>query len=73
MKKIAPFLIIILLLIAGILFALTAGQFHIRLETLLDLLILKLSGETPGEEIATQAMVLWSVRLPRVLMAILAG
>lgn len=73
MKKISPFLIIILLLIAGIIFALTAGQFQIRLEILRQLLILKLSGETPGEELATQAMVLWSVRLPRVLMALLAG
>jgi iron complex transport system permease protein len=73
MKKNSPFLIVILLLIAAIIFALTAGQYHITLETLQNIILLKLTGETAGAELATPAMVLWSVRMPRVLMALLAG
>jgi len=67
------FILVSLLLIACIAFALTTGQFHISLETLGRLLSAKLSGGVLGEDLATPAMVLWSVRLPRVLMAILAG
>ncbi len=58
---------------AGIVFALTVGQYHINLLTLREILILKLSGKTPGDDLMTPAMVLWSVRLPRVLIALLAG
>ena len=73
MKKSSPFIIIFILLMAGIVCALTTGQYHIKLETLREIIVLKLSGTTPGDDLATPAMVLWSVRLPRVLMAVVAG
>jgi iron complex transport system permease protein len=73
MRKVSPFIIIIVLLIAGIIFALTSGQYHIRIDTLREIIMLKLSGETPGEDLVTPATVLWSVRLPRVIMSVLAG
>ena len=58
---------------AGITAALMAGQYSIELGTLRRLIVIKLSGETPGSELMTPAAVLWSVRLPRVIMALLAG
>lgn len=58
---------------AGIVFALTTGQYHISAGALRDIIILKLYGKAPGEDLATPAMVLWSVRLPRVIMAVVAG
>jgi iron complex transport system permease protein len=36
-------------------------------------MLLKATGAAPGEDLTTPAMVFWSVRLPRVLMAVLAG
>lgn len=72
MKK-TPFVIIVILLMAGIIFALTTGQYYIKLTTLREIIALKLSGKNPSEDLATPAMVLWSVRLPRVLMSVLAG
>jgi len=69
----SAFVLVILLLLACVVFALTMGQFHISLDTLWKVVSLKLSGAAPGDDLATPAMVLWSVRLPRVLMAILAG
>lgn len=57
----------------GFVIALTAGQYHISCATLRDIIMLKLSGQAPGDNLSTPAMVLWSVRLPRVIMAVLAG
>lgn len=73
MKRISPIVVIALLLMAGIVLALSAGQYHISLNTLREIVLLKLTGGTPGGDLATPAMVFWSVRLPRVLMAVLAG
>jgi iron complex transport system permease protein len=72
-KRNSPFVIIIVLLVFCTIFALTTGQYHIRLETLWKVVSLKVAGQTPGDELAVPSMVLWSVRLPRVLMAIIAG
>ncbi len=58
---------------AGIIFALTVGQYHIKPETLREIIMSKFSGKTAGDDLETPAMVLWSVRLPRVTMALLAG
>ena len=68
MKKISPFIIITVLLMAGIIFALTVGQYHIKPETLREIIMSKFSGKTAGDDLETPAMVLWSVRLPRVTM-----
>lgn len=69
----SAFIIVIILLLACVGFALTTGQFHISLDTLRQVVVAKFAGLAPSEDLATPAMVLWSVRLPRVLMAILAG
>lgn len=73
MKSNSAFLTIAILLVVSVVFALTTGQYQMELATLGKLTALKLSGQQPGEELAMPAMVLWSVRLPRVLMALLAG
>ena len=73
MRKNGPFAIVIILLVIGVIFALTTGQYHIEMGTLRKVLWLKLSGGTAGEDLSTPSMVLWSVRMPRVLTAILAG
>ena len=73
MKRNSAFVVIIILLICCVIFALTTGQYHIRMETLWRVISLKLSGQAPGDDLAVPSMVLWSVRLPRVLMAIIAG
>lgn len=73
MRKTSPFIIIVVLLALCVIFALTAGQYHIKLETLWRVAVLKITGQTPGDDLAVSSMVLWSVRLPRVLMAVIAG
>jgi iron complex transport system permease protein len=73
MRKTSPFVIILALLVLCVLFALTSGQYHIGLATLWKVVSLKLAGQVPGDELSVPAMVLWSVRLPRVLMAVIAG
>lgn len=73
MKRNGPFIIIVVLLALCAIFALTTGQYHINLETLWRVAIFKLTGRAPGDDLAVSSMVLWSVRLPRVLMAIIAG
>jgi iron complex transport system permease protein len=73
MKSNSAFLTIAILLVVSVVFALTTGQYRMELATLGKLTALKLSGQQPGEELAMPAMVLWSVRLPRVLMAVIAG
>jgi iron complex transport system permease protein len=73
MKRISPIAVAAVLLMVCIIFALTAGQYYISLKTLRKIILLKLTGGIPGEDLVTPAMVFWSVRLPRVLMAVLAG
>ena len=73
MRRNGPFVIIVVLLVLSVIFALTTGQYHIRLATLWKLLSLRLTGHTLGDDLSVPAMVLWSVRLPRVLMAVIAG
>jgi iron complex transport system permease protein len=73
MRRNSAFMAVIILLLLCVIFALTTGQYHIELRTLWKVVFLKLSGEAPLEELSMPSMVLWSVRMPRVLMAILAG
>jgi iron complex transport system permease protein len=73
MKKNSAFLIITTLLVLCVIFALTTGQYHIKLETIWKIVSIKLSGKALPEELATPSMVLWSVRLPRVIIALLGG
>lgn len=73
MRRNGPFIVIVVLLVLCVIFALTAGQYDIKLATLWKIVTLKLTGQVPGDDLAVSSMVLWSVRVPRVLMAILAG
>lgn len=73
MKASRVFTVAVVLLILCILFALTAGQYDIKLKTLWRIMALKVCGANPDDELAMAAMVLWSVRLPRVIMAVIAG
>jgi iron complex transport system permease protein len=73
MRRNGPFVIIVVLLVLSVIFALTTGQYHIRLATLWKLLSLRLTGHALGDDLSVPAMVLWSVRMPRVLMAVIAG
>ncbi len=73
MRQRSAFMIVSVLLILCVIFALTTGQYHIRLQTLWQVVFLKLTGQPTGDDLAVPSMVLWSVRLPRILMAIIAG
>ena len=73
MKQRTAFVIVAVLLVLCVIFALTTGQYHIRLETLWRVIFLKLTGQAAGDDLAIPSMVLWSVRLPRMLMAVIAG
>jgi iron complex transport system permease protein len=63
----------ILLLIGGTTVALTLGRYQINLQTLGKVIFSPVLGEGPDPSLATPSLVLWSVRLPRVLMAVMVG
>jgi iron complex transport system permease protein len=73
MRRNGPLVFIAILLVLCTVFALTTGQYHINLATLWKIVSVKLSGYTPRDDLVIPARVLWSIRLPRVLMAIIAG
>jgi iron complex transport system permease protein len=73
MKIKSAFFIITFLMIFCIFFALTTGQYHIKLQSIWKIIQLRLSGASLPDELVTPSMVLWSVRLPRVLIALLGG
>lgn len=73
LRETGAFIIVFIILCVIIVFALTNGQYHIDLDTLWDVVRLKFSSAPIPEELETPATVLWSVRLPRTLMAILGG
>lgn len=62
-----------LLLIAAAILALTLGRYRIDLDTLAQIIASSLTADKMDPALATPALVLWSVRLPRVLMAIMVG
>ena len=73
LRKTGAFVAVFIILIVIIVFALTHGQYKIELETLWEVIKLKFTGAPIPEELETPSTVLWSVRLPRTLMAILGG
>jgi iron complex transport system permease protein len=73
MRRNSPLIVAAVLLILCVIFVVTTGQYHIRLETLWRVVSLKIAGHPPGDDLTVPALVLWSVRLPRVLMAVIAG
>lgn len=62
----------VLLIVAGIL-ATTLGRYRIELPTLVQIIMSSLSTGTTEPGLATPTLVLWSVRVPRVIMAIMVG
>lgn len=71
-KNIKAFILIMVVLIITVLAALGQGQYEIGLQKLWKVILLKFTN-TSDETLSTASLVLWSVRLPRVIMAILAG
>jgi iron complex transport system permease protein len=60
-------------LLGGAAIALTLGRYRIDLQTLLQVILSSLSGHEPAQSLARPSLVLLSVRLPRVLMAVMVG
>ncbi|MCL1911256.1 MAG: iron ABC transporter permease [Leptospirales bacterium] len=73
LRKTGAFTAISVVLAGAVILALTNGQYHIDVATLWKLLLLKISGAEASGDLATPATVLWSVRLPRVFMALIVG
>lgn len=61
----------ILLLVFTI--SLTVGRYHLNIKMVGHLFWLWMTGVKPADSLSTTATVLWSVRLPRALMAAMAG
>ncbi len=61
------------LLVAGGILAATLGRYQINLHTLKHILVSSLPGSSVEPELATPTLVLWSVRLPRLIMAVMVG
>jgi iron complex transport system permease protein len=66
-------LIAVIILITCIGAALTLGRYRIGVATLGEIISLSLRGNDPSQALATPTLVLWSVRLPRVVIAIIVG
>ncbi|MDR3237000.1 MAG: iron ABC transporter permease [Spirochaetia bacterium] len=73
LKNTTAFIVVIALLGAALVLALTNGQYHIDTATLWKLIMLKLGGIQADGDMAAPSTVLWSVRLPRTLMAVITG
>lgn len=71
-KNINALIVVTIVLIIAAIAALIHGQYEIGLKDIWKIILLKFSGSS-NEELSTPSLVLWSVRLPRVIMAILAG
>jgi iron complex transport system permease protein len=52
---------------------LTLGRYQIDLRTLGQVILSSVSGKNPAPSLATPSLVLWSVRLPRIIMAVMVG
>jgi len=53
--------------------ALTLGRYRIDFQTLGQVIFFSVSGREPVQSLITPSLVLWSVRLPRVFMAVMVG
>lgn len=62
-----------LILLGVVIFAFTAGNYHISASKLLASLLAKFYGSLPDTITKTDEVILWSIRAPRVLMAIFVG
>lgn len=67
------FTVVIIILFCVVIHALTAGRYYINIETLWNVIKSSILNNGIGDELKTPTLVLYSVRLPRILMAILVG
>jgi iron complex transport system permease protein len=63
----------IMLLAAGVGVALVLGRYQIGFGGIWDIIVSTCCGNEAGPKLATSSLVLWSVRLPRVLAALMVG
>ena len=66
-------LLLIILLICTILFSIISGNSHLSPATVLNIILYKITGISFGEISSRDIAIVWNMRMPRVLMAILAG
>jgi iron complex transport system permease protein len=67
------FVVAIILLAVSSAISLILGRYWIDIGTLRDVVLSAITGQDGGQSLATPGLVLWSVRLPRVLVAIMVG
>lgn len=65
--------LLIILLICTILFSIISGNSHLSPATVLNIILYKTTGISFGEISSRDIAIVWNMRMPRVLMAILAG
>jgi iron complex transport system permease protein len=63
----------LLLLLVIVMVGLTLGRYQIDLRTLGQVILSPISGKGPAPSLSTPSLVLWSVRLPRIIMAVMVG
>lgn len=68
-----PIIIGVVLLISAAVIAITLGRYRISLQILAKIIASSLSVGTTDHDLATPTLVLWTVRLPRVAMAVMVG
>jgi iron complex transport system permease protein len=68
-----PMIFSALLLLVIVIVGLTLGRYQIDLRTLGQVILSSVSGKNPAQSLATPSLVLWSVRLPRIIMAVMVG
>ncbi len=66
-------LILFILLIIALLFAIISGNSELSPKTVFNILLYKITGYSFEEVSKSHAAIVWNMRMPRVLMAVLAG
>lgn len=67
------FLLVIILLLAAFLFSLTVGRYKLDWFNILEVIKLKITDQSIPDHLTSDDIVFWSVRLPRLLMALFVG
>lgn len=67
------FLLVIVLLLAAFLFSLTVGRYKLDWFNILEVIKLRITDQSIPDHLTSDDIVFWSVRLPRLLMALFVG
>ncbi len=67
------FLFVIIILLAVFLFSLTVGRYKLGWSSILEVIKLKVTNQTIPSHLTSDDIVFWSVRLPRLFMALFVG